>query len=696
MDNKEKALIYAPTGKPNVIELREAYDSTQNDLEPFFEQCRDSYDARRNYWPGKTKDLRKHGSDAFPWEGASDMEADIVNERLDAFQAMCLTALNRANIRAYPTEANDIERAAVVSTFLKWMVHSYIPRFKQNAELAASYMFERGIAITYVGWNREDRTYKQLFTLDQLIQMGPQGMDMAEKIMSKENDDEIIDMFLSVYPDSPRKRMKKALNDLRKTGQAEIPVVRQSVNHPYVETLSPDGDFFFPSWVTDPQRAPYCFWRTYYTPQELLNKVETDGWDEEWVEEVIKKAKMISPDALSRSAEGRTSYAWDSATSNEPDLIEVIFAYQRLVDKEDGSEGIYCTILNHEITGDQENPLYAKHELLNGFDDYPVVVTKMNEDNKRLYDVKSMAERLRGIQSLVKVERDSRIDRASMATLPPKMHPIGRPPADWGPGRNIPYMRGGEIMFADTPNYDPGSLEIEQTYIKTADAAFGLDYENPLSVAKRQFYTEKFLQHMQGVIAMAFKAFQRMGPDSVFIQVTGVPEGQQFDKGNPDDNYNISIRYDVLNSDPESMEKKLQQLVSLMQLDRNGRIDPDKLIDAIAGSIDPILADMVLQPAEQAQQQIVKHVTEDLTSIYSGIERPARPNGAQIAMSVIQQYAQQPDIQQRLQEDETFAARLEKYQSQYMFQMQQMQNAQIGKIGTQPASMGDVNTQAMQ
>ena len=74
---------------------------------------------------------------------------------------------------------------------------------------------------------------------------------------------------------------------------------------------------------------------------------------------------------------------------------------------------------------------------------------------------------------------------------------------------------------------------------------------------------------------------------------------------------------------------------------------------------------------------------------------PARPSGAQIAMQVIQQYAQQPDVAQRLQTDEAFAARLQKYMGQYTFQMQQAQNAQIGRVGTAPAEMGNIQTQGL-
>jgi len=155
------------------------------------------------------------------------------------------------------------------------------------------------------------------------------------------------------------------------------------------------------------------------------------------------------------------------------------------------------------------------------------------------------------------------------------------------------------------------------------------------------------------------------------------------------------INFDVLDSDPETVEKKLQGFVALNQLNVNNRMNIDGLLDIAAASIDPVMADAVLQPAEDAQQEMVKHVTDDLTKIFAGIEMPARPQGAQIAMQVLQQYAQQPDIQQRLQQDEAFRGRMEKYQGQYTFQMQQAQNAQIGRVGTAPAQMGEVSTQNM-
>jgi hypothetical protein len=579
---------------------------------------------------------------------------------------------------------------------MKWMVSSgYIPRFAREMELGANYFLERGILITYVGWHREDRRFLQKLDLNQIAQMSP---ELAEMVLNGDNDDELVELLRATFDGVTTKKAKRAIKELRKSGAAELPVVRRQVDAPEVKTLAPDGDFMFPPYVTDPQRAPYCFWRTYYTAQELENKIVTDGWDSDFVDHVIDKYRGVNIDSIEREQEGRRSTSLTDNAYEAHELIELVHVYQRLIDPEDGSEGIYETVIHKDFDGDDGLgiPSYAKFELMNGYEDYPVVVTKLSEDSKRLYDAQTIPDILRGIQHQVKIERDSRIDRNSIATLPPIMHPVGNSPKDWGPGRMIPYRRKGEFEFGPTPAYNGGSVEMEQTMERQADAMVGLDMDDPMSQLRRQFLVDKFLEHCAEVLRLAYRCFQRFGPDSIFFRVTGSPDPQQFDKGNPDENFDILISYDVLNTDPDAQEKKLNQLVSLTQLDRNGRISIDRLLEIAAASIDPVLADAVMQPGDQAQEQVVKQVTDDLAKIFAGIEMPARPNGAQVALQVIQQYVSQPDVAQRAQGDEAFAGRLQKYAGQYTFQLQQAQNAQIGRVGTAPAQMGEVQTQNIQ
>jgi hypothetical protein len=327
---------------------------------------------------------------------------------------------------------------------------------------------------------------------------------------------------------------------------------------------------------------------------------------------------------------------------------------------------------------------------------HPFLSTKLSVDSKRLYDAMTIPDVLRGIQNQVKVERDSRVDRNSLATLPPILHPVGQAPTDWGPGRMIPYRRKGDLDFAPTPPPPTGSIEIEKTLEEQADRLVGLDETSSISQIRKQFLVDKFLSHSAEVMAMAFKCFQRFGPDEVFFRVTGNADPQTFTKGDPNENFDIMISYDVLNSDANSQEQKLQQITALTALDRNGRINVDSLLDLAAQAIDPVLADTILQPAKVAAEQITQFVTDDLAKIYSGMEMPARPNGGQVALQIIQQYVSQPDISGRLQSDEAFAARLQKYAGQYQFAQQQQVNAtQNGLYGTEAASIGEVQTQGL-
>ncbi len=267
-NDNNSALTYVQD-VPNVPALKNAYDTTIGDLDWYLQSTRDSYDYRRNIWPGKSKDLRKHGADAFPFEGAADSEVQIIDERINTYVALFMSALNRANIRAYPVEMGDMGRARVVSSFLKWMVASYIPDFKRQMELGANYLLERGMMITYVGWQKENRTFLQNLDLNQIAQVSP---DLARLIIEGKSDDQIIELLKGQFEGLADKRAKTALKELRKNGVAELPVVRQSVNCPKVASLGPDCDVFFPAFTTDPQKAPYCFWRVLMTAQELKNK----------------------------------------------------------------------------------------------------------------------------------------------------------------------------------------------------------------------------------------------------------------------------------------------------------------------------------------------------------------------------------------------------------------------------------------
>ena len=54
------------------------------------------------------------------------------------------------------------------------------------------------------------------------------------------------------------------------------------------------------------------------------------------------------------------------------------------------------------------------------------------------------------------------------------------------------------------------------------------------SGVRKQFFVDKFLQHASDVLRMAYRCFQRFGPDNIFSRVTGVPDPMEFSKGDPE------------------------------------------------------------------------------------------------------------------------------------------------------------------
>src|SRR6478736_1426654 len=691
MTDADESMVYA-SDEPDIGQLATSYQRCINDLgESYFDQCRRSYEARRNIWKGKSDDHRKGGENAFPWKGASDQETHVVSERIDTHIALAKRALNQSHTKALAVKMESMPRASAMSAFYRWMRSNYIRGFQTEHELACNYGHEKGLMISYVGWEKKERTFKQDMSLEQIAATVP---EIAELIVSGDYDDELAAMLIEQWPKLKPAKAKKALRQLRAKGEAELYVSRSSLmdSRPYVCACAPDSEVFFPSYVTDPQRSPYIFWRRPYTAQEIEAAVATEGWDRDWADHVIEKCRGLGVTELDTRAHAESLTFGESATGNE-ELYIIIKDYRRLIDEDDGSEGIYCTVFSPWITKETDGvpQPYAKHELLNGYDDYPFAVTRMSVDTARMYDLQTMPEKLRGAQNGIKVERDSRVDRASLATCPPRTGPVGKPPSEWRPGGFIGERRKGEYGFAEAPRFDPGSIEVEQTLLKMANGIAGLDPENPLTPVRQQFFVDKTLEHAVAVLNLAYKCFQRFGPDEIFFNVTGVPDPIQL-SNIQDDEFNVTMTFDTLSNDPETMEARAKMMASIMQMDPMGRIDKGKFIEFLAYSIDPAFAAHILLPAEENQQKVQRAITDDLTKIYSGVEVGAQPNGAQFALNVaIPQWAQQPDVAQELQTNEALQQRLQKYVDQYQFQIQQAQNAVVGRIGTAPAEFQGSN-----
>lgn len=707
--HKDPAFQLAPSeGEgPDMTALLQAFTVTVADNQPFVDQCRLNYETRYAIWNGQSADGKKHSressgkADPTPWDGASDLRVYEVDKVINYKIARYGLALRKAHLIAQPVNGNDIERAQVVSDFMQWVIHTQIEDLDRERELLDNYLLEKGVALMGVFWeNKQEKTLVTLKLED--LQAKVPNIDWEEAVKQPRLTDKFLAVLEEVFGVSAAKA-RQMLSEFRRTGETSAPVEGREISRPVVRAFCLDRDVFVPSWATDLETAPYIFRVEYYPAEQLRMFANTEGWDADWVEAAIEKCRgrMITTVPDSTLQPISRSFVYIDRKVMYTDLIGVVFAYRRLSD-EDGVPGVYLTIFNPFLgeksanstqkkeSGYVDIPDCAKHGLL-GYKDggYPFVKFAREYLSRKFHDTRGLPEPGKSWQDQIKAHRDSRIDAASLAILPPLMYPSGRPPTRWGPGSRVPERRLGEYHHADRPMGDVNTENSEKILVQTFNEYNGIlnpELDDPtIAAAISQNDIDRYIGAWSKVYRKTWKRWQQYGDQKTMFRVIGLQSAppQVIQKGDPTEDFEFFLSFDVLGLDPEWAEKKIEMMAKTAQtLDRNGQVDYSKFLVIAMNTIDPVITESVVRPAQAGIQDVVANVLGDLTQIYAGVDKSIKlGTPSQLGLQVIQGWMQQPDVQQRYAGDEAFRGRVDKYAKQLQFQQTQQQNAVIGKYG---------------
>jgi hypothetical protein len=296
-------------------------------------------------------------------------------------------------------------------------------------------------------------------------------------------------------------------------------------------------------------------------------------------------------------------------------------------------------------------------------------------------------------QSEIKVQRDYRSDRASLTILPPLKVPANRGKMEivLGPAKQLPERRPGEFQWMAPPVNDMGTIEIEAATRRDVDEYFGVpraDMAPQRALLAQQDLVDTWLADMALILGQTFQLCQQYLDDIQFVRVAGgLPTPFRASRQDIQGKYDLRLDFDARTLDSEALKIKLQGLTQLIPLDTQGVIDRAGLVKFLFGSIDPNLSELLIRDAEAASQQEIDDEQVQFTKIAAGTEPPLKGEGQnfQLRLQTLQNIIQSnPAIQQRLQQDQIFAAMLNARMESFAFQVQQQQNAQIGRVGAQP------------
>lgn len=704
-------------------ELEEIFDAYNDTVEGYSHRSiwEDENQRKRfNDWAGRDPSGKKVDADAFPWEGASDSAPPVIDSCIREDIDMCMVALDGARVEAHPIELGDTKTANTASTVLHYYIQNKMDGHDKEQELTANYWLERGKAAVGITWEREIAMAPTTYTIEKFAQM-PIGVNAAGEpvvaaqiILDPSKEEEAIDMAIEFHraecmrlvgehrKDLKRSTAKKCIVDLRETGECKIPLPYFSLNAPCVTAYRYGYDIFRENQSLHIQKERRVFCREFLNCEQLKAGVAAYGWDQEWVDQVEKsaKGKISTLSYTDNRWSSYQSYNVSGSTNHDDhkDSYEIVHCYYKEADDDGVVTTKYIVFSPACRRNDRSELIYAieeeltyEHGLL-PFEDVSLEITSRNVSDSRGY-----GEVLGSAQRQIKVEVDSRADRASITTLPPLTYPHGRDPGPWGPGKRFPRMKADDYTFAPIPPYDRVSEIVEASAERQINRWLGRQDQtsDPVySSLRKQRLTKKWLGFWKRVYTQVWSLIQQYCPPELVVRVTNDPTAQpiRVSREEIQGEFDLKITFNALSFDLEVRKQNLEYLGQILGMDAAGVIDRAAAVNVALQIVDPQIAAAIVRPAESVTQNEIEDTKRVYANIFAGLQEDIKPGqNYDLRLKVMNQilFGKDPDTGadsnptavKRLQADEDFRNKLEHYMKQLNHQLEQQRNAQIGRLG---------------
>ncbi len=283
--------------EPHVGELLSEYNraminSSQGNLVTKFDNIRFCR------WPGQTDDGKKHsenrpnGEPAWPFEGASDVRARLIDATCNELTSLLVAAFQKSEIRADGVNMTHVEQSQVATTLLRWIRDCKMPQqLYKEATLGAQYALQYGWSAFFVGWQQNISVRKQPVYMQEILQMAQvSGSETLAQLpqMIMDQSDEAIGVFQAVIPNLSKSDAKRMIRELAETGETTRDEEYVSKNLPEIVALKPWDEIIFPPETADLQRSRVIFRRTWMSEVELREKITTEGWNPDWLNVLVQ------------------------------------------------------------------------------------------------------------------------------------------------------------------------------------------------------------------------------------------------------------------------------------------------------------------------------------------------------------------------------------------------------------------------
>lgn len=692
-----------------------------NDSDGAWWSRRQTYDdVRFCQWDGQDEKGRKtraakSGKEPFPFENAIDSRVRFADGIINEKVAVLLSAALRAHMGVGGMEGTDEPLAAKIRTLLKWLISSGMGNvhwFRELVKLAQSRNADNPAVGALGVWWKQDmhvgrREVSAQDVVDYLIQQAgtPEEMQTSglaasvyDLVLNPVRRDDAVDYLVGLIPGLTKARALKMWKVWQEGGIAEVPVATMGPGHVEVTALRFFRDLFVPGNTTTLQRARVVFHRVMLAEWEVRREAAQNGWDEDWVDELLKKqgsdflyaGKSGFPETVRvRDSSGTIQTVQGTPLEDYRGLFEVVTAYWKACN-EDGVPGVYFLTFSPQVkngTATDKTLFDYRHG------QYPFVEDPREVLGDRLLDSRSISELAITDQEFLKAHNDAVGDNALVSALPPVTVPWNRPdePVPIRPLAQLRQRKQGDYGWMNPPAYPEAALTQQDRIERRACRYHGLPHADvPEAVVQvlQQMETNGFLACLSETYKMMVQLAIQYLPPEKMARIVGTEDGLGIP---PTDDeiqscYDLELTFDVRTLDSAFISKLVEMLGKwVVPMDSRQVVQRDRLIQYVMASLSPSLAEQVVLPASAADAGEEADEEVAFTKIAAGIEPPIQKDGQnwglrrQVLLGIGEKnpeaFAALPPKSREILE-----ARIKHFD----FMLQQEENAIIGQVGAAP------------
>jgi hypothetical protein len=482
---------------------------------------------------------------------------------------------------------------------------------------------------------------------------------------------------------------KRMVRELAETGMTSMDEEYVSRNLPEIVALKPWDEIIFPPETADLQRSRVIFRRTWMSEVELREKITTEGWNPDWVERALQQIGKSTTYYNINLLPTTTMMVYNGV--NYMNMVEIVYCYTKSIDGD--APAIFYTVICPQAASNrtEDSSSWAIHERLDyAHGEYPFVEFRREQLRRAITDTRGIPELATTDQDEIKAQHDSIRDHTAFSTLPPikVIKRIGGM-NKVGPGVQLPVTNQNDYTFMEPPAREPTvAFNLIQRVEQQHAAYFGTNNNmvSPMTTQMlQQALVNTWLLTWRSVFRQMFSLCCQYMPAQEIQRITGGQLPQNLSEIHNE--FDINVRFDVMNMDKEYIAQKVDFLTKIKQMDTGGVLNANRITEMLIQAIAPEMAGELILNQEQASQKMFKDVQTDIGMMLLGNEALYQENdpAAQTKMQFAQQVMQNnPKAQQALQQDENFKALFENYVKNLQMSIMQQQNAQIGRLGVTP------------